>query len=273
MRGAIDTPTEGTTIAVGVVETVTGWAVDARAVQGTGITEVRIALDIPPGEGNPALAFPPYGFDRPEIAERQGEPRFRPSGFVFTWDTTGVAPGAHTVYVQVRSACGWADLPGRQIATAEAAATDVPSVTATRGPSAPSLGPAVAAATPAPTIVTPRVAPPAFELAGVWEGTAVLAIPVRLRLQPTSSLAANQVAGQADYPTLGCGGPITFVRTVGVNNERFVFRLRLAYGGLPCVDYGTIILTPTGGELNYQFLTSETDVVPLAAGVLRRVAD
>src|SRR5438477_138749 len=41
------------------------------------------------------------------VGRALGGPRFVPSGFALTWDTTAVPPGAHTLYVQVRTSCGW----------------------------------------------------------------------------------------------------------------------------------------------------------------------
>ncbi|HLI28979.1 MAG TPA: hypothetical protein VKZ60_18080 [Chloroflexota bacterium] len=105
IRGTVETPPEGATLQPGVV-TITGWAADLTASQGTGITAVRIALDADPEQGGVALPAL-YGWERPDIAALLGSDRYRPSGFAMAWDTSGLPPGQHTLYIQVRNACGW----------------------------------------------------------------------------------------------------------------------------------------------------------------------
>jgi hypothetical protein len=106
IRGTVETPPEGATVQTGGVVTITGWAADLTAPQGTGITAVRIALDADPEQGGVALPAL-YGWERPDIAALLGSERYRPSGFAMAWDTSGLPPGQHTLYIQVRNACGW----------------------------------------------------------------------------------------------------------------------------------------------------------------------
>ncbi|HZU04899.1 MAG TPA: fibronectin type III domain-containing protein [Chloroflexota bacterium] len=105
VRGVVESPSEGQTLPAGSV-TIAGWAADINATEGTGISEVRIALDADPEQGGVPVAVP-YGIERQDIADLLGDERFKPSGFALAWDTTSTTPGAHTLYIQVRSACGW----------------------------------------------------------------------------------------------------------------------------------------------------------------------
>ncbi|HLH25541.1 MAG TPA: hypothetical protein VK066_23720 [Chloroflexota bacterium] len=105
VRGAVERPVADAVITDQPI-TISGWAADVAAPNGTGIDEVRVALDADPWAGGvplPAL----YGWERPDVADLLGTPRFRPSGFALAWDPTGVLPGRHTLYIQARSACGW----------------------------------------------------------------------------------------------------------------------------------------------------------------------
>jgi hypothetical protein len=105
VRGVVESPAEGQRLPAGAV-TIAGWAADINAAEGTGISEVRIALDADPEQGGVPVAVP-YGIERQDVADLLGDERFKPSGFALAWDTTSTTPGAHTLYIQVRSACGW----------------------------------------------------------------------------------------------------------------------------------------------------------------------
>jgi hypothetical protein len=142
VRGTVETPAEGAAVPTGVV-TITGWATDLSANEGTGITGVRVALDADPDQGGiavPAL----YGWERPDIAALLGGSRWLPTGFALAWDSTGIPPGAHVLHIQVRNACGWT---GTQRA-----------ITVTGGPGGAAMparpgatGPSVSGPTPTPT--------------------------------------------------------------------------------------------------------------------------
>ncbi len=105
VRGAVERPVPDAVVADRPI-TISGWAVDVAAPSGTGIDEVRVALDADPWAGGvPRTAL--YGRERPDVVDLLGNARFRPSGFAFTWDPTGVLPGLPTLYIQAHSACGW----------------------------------------------------------------------------------------------------------------------------------------------------------------------
>jgi hypothetical protein len=105
VRGAVETPAEQAIVTDRPV-VISGWAADVAATTGTGISEVRVALDADPQMGGvpvPAL----YGWERPDIADLLGTPRLQPSGFALLWDAASVPPVRNTLYIQARSACGW----------------------------------------------------------------------------------------------------------------------------------------------------------------------
>jgi len=105
VRGAVERPVVDAVITDQSI-TISGWAADVAAPSGTGIDEVRIAIDADPWTGGvPMTAI--YGGERPDVVDLFGTPRFRPSGFTLTWNPTGTLPGRHTLYIQARSACGW----------------------------------------------------------------------------------------------------------------------------------------------------------------------
>jgi hypothetical protein len=105
VRGAVERPVADAVVTDQPI-TISGWAVDVAAPSGTGIEEVRVALDADPWTGGvPVTAH--YGWERPDVVDLLGTPRFRPSGFALAWDPAGVLPGRHTLYIQARTACGW----------------------------------------------------------------------------------------------------------------------------------------------------------------------
>ncbi|HZR99779.1 MAG TPA: hypothetical protein VFE37_13785 [Chloroflexota bacterium] len=168
VRGTVERPTEDAVVTNQPV-IISGWAADISAENGTGISEVRVALDADPDQGGvpvPAL----YGWQRPDVAELLAAPRFAPSGLALSWDATGVAPGRHTLYIQAHSACGWITVTrtvlvaGQSTTSAPAGATPTrttaagaatPVTTAPRttgaspsGPAGPTAPGAAGAATP-----------------------------------------------------------------------------------------------------------------------------
>jgi hypothetical protein len=155
VRGTVERPTEDAVVSNQPV-VISGWAADIGAEGGTGISEVRIALDADPDQGGvavPAL----YGWQRPDVAELLASPRFTASGLALSWDATGVAPGRHTLYIQARSACGWITVTrtvlvaGQQSTTAPASPTPVRSTApgaTTPGGTAPGTGPTAPGAVP-----------------------------------------------------------------------------------------------------------------------------
>lgn len=100
----VDSPVEGAALS-GVV-TIGGWAIDPAESTGTGIAEVQVYLDGQPDQGGTPLGRASYGASRQDVALAQGAARYDASGFNFSLDTRGIAPGAHTLYIVARSLSG-----------------------------------------------------------------------------------------------------------------------------------------------------------------------
>jgi hypothetical protein len=100
-----DTPDSGTTVASGAVMELRGQALDRRAVPSSGITEMQLVLD-----GDSLIAV-----------NHRSE---RADAFRFAWDTLGVPLGAHTLTLEMRSACGWAEAVRQVTLTPSTAMTD-----------------------------------------------------------------------------------------------------------------------------------------------------
>lgn len=79
-----------------------GWAVDHAGPDGSGIDHVHLYLDGPAGQGT-FVAEVEYQLDRPDVAAALGDQRFARSGFRYKWDTNGVSPGAHVLYIYAHS--------------------------------------------------------------------------------------------------------------------------------------------------------------------------
>lgn len=104
----LESPAAGQTVA-GEVE-VRGWAIDTRAVEGTGIRTslggVQVWMDRRAGSATgQLLGDATYGESRPDVAGQRG-PRFEPVGFRLTWNTCLVPAGPHSLQVFAESAAG-----------------------------------------------------------------------------------------------------------------------------------------------------------------------
>jgi hypothetical protein len=91
----IEQPPAGAFVS-GVV-TLRGFAIDRASTAGTGIDMVHIYLDGPYGTGT-TIGAATYGLDRSDIAAQYGA-RFGPSGWELAWDTSGLTPGVHRLYL------------------------------------------------------------------------------------------------------------------------------------------------------------------------------
>jgi hypothetical protein len=85
-------------------------------------------------------------------------------------------------------------------------------------------------------------------LAGVWAGTAIQVFPngkiTTWTINMTIDARGNATA--IDYPSLNCGGTLSYLRTVGDIRE---FRETLTYGKEKCVDNGTVGFREKLGKL------------------------
>ena len=88
----IDAPTQGSTVS-GIVS-VSGWALDDTAVEGTAISMVQVLLD------GTVVGTAAYGFNRPDVcAVYPGRPGCPNVGYSYSLDTSNLSAGSHTVTV------------------------------------------------------------------------------------------------------------------------------------------------------------------------------
>ena len=97
---SIDTPGNGQQVQ-GVIN-IGGWAIDAGATNGSGVSDVHVYLDGPVGQGQ-MLGVAQYGSGRGDVGSLFGDSRFNASGYNFNWDSNSVAAGQHTLYIYARS--------------------------------------------------------------------------------------------------------------------------------------------------------------------------
>jgi hypothetical protein len=91
----IEQPSAGAFVSGSI--TLRGFAIDRNSPDGTGVDAVHIYLDGTYGTGT-IIGAATYGLDRPDIAAQYGV-RFGPSGWELAWNTAGLAPGVHHLYL------------------------------------------------------------------------------------------------------------------------------------------------------------------------------
>ena len=101
-RGSIDTPAENADL--GGTISLSGWALDEAATDGTGVDRVRVLLS------GVEIGDATLGDYRQDIAAAYG-PRFATAGYHVSLDLARAAPGQHTVEVRARSS-----VTGREMA-------------------------------------------------------------------------------------------------------------------------------------------------------------
>jgi hypothetical protein len=113
----------------------------------------------------------------------------------------------------------------------------------------------------------------AQSLAGSWRGpVSQLSISslAPTSFYPTAMTLDGIGKGTIDYPTLGCGGILSFIETSGLG---FVYRERLRYGYKEehrrCIDGGTVIVIPQGNSLRWSWSGSDILVSGLLLGQTR----
>lgn len=123
----VEQPPSGALVAE--ITTLRGFAIDRGSSTGTGIDTVHIYLDGPYGTGT-IIGGATYGLDRPDVAAQYGA-RFGPSGWELVWDTSGVAPGIHHLYLYAHrtSDNAWTLTPSHWVFVARSHATWLPMIT------------------------------------------------------------------------------------------------------------------------------------------------
>jgi hypothetical protein len=226
VRGSVDSPVEGAVVPAGPVA-INGWAADLASAEGTGVSAVRVTVDLPPDYGGTPLAAS-YGLDRPEVAELLGDARFLASGFAATWDATTAGPGTHVLYVQVLGPCGWtattrtvtvaeANGGSARMTAAQAAPTPRPTASAVMATPSPPPPTPTATASPSPT---PPLPPPTNLTVAVhpFDGTVSLSwqVPPNLPTVRGFLIVANEADG-TQRPLLEVPGSQTRAVLRGLN--------------------------------------------------------
>jgi hypothetical protein len=81
-------------------------------------------------------------------------------------------------------------------------------------------------------------------LEGEWCGTALQSGPGDHRSEWTANMVLDGATGRMDYPSLGCGGALSFERREG---EVHYYRERIDIGQALCLDGGLIGVELRGG--------------------------
>ena len=109
-------------------------------------------------------------------------------------------------------------------------------------------------------------------MAGTWEGTGLQEPSDGAEAWPLRVVLNKDGDGAIAYPTLGCGGPLTRLRSIG---NTVVYREVITYGADTCIAGGTITIVNGGQGKLFWYWTGEGTAEPevSATAVLKRVAD
>jgi hypothetical protein len=88
---------------------------------------------------------------------------------------------------------------------------------------------------------------------GVWSGAGLQVTPAGTQSQWTVSVHLDGKGGQIDYPSLGCGGTLTALKS-GVYRETITY-------GRNCLTGGTVTIIPMGDKAAW-FWTGEATADP-----------
>jgi hypothetical protein len=91
---------------------------------------------------------------------------------------------------------------------------------------------------------------PGQSLSGQWCGEAEQTGPGDYRSQWSATLVLKGPAGRMDYPSLACGGTLTFEHAHGAVA---FYRERLDYGRDLCLDGGIIGIEPVGAFVRWEW--------------------
>jgi hypothetical protein len=91
---------------------------------------------------------------------------------------------------------------------------------------------------------------PGQTLSGEWCGEAEQTGPGDYRSRWSAILALKGPTGRMDYPSLECGGTLTFEHARGTV---FFYRERIDYGRDLCLDGGLIGIEPLGASVRWEW--------------------
>jgi hypothetical protein len=87
-------------------------------------------------------------------------------------------------------------------------------------------------------------------LSGQWCGMADQVGPGQYRSEWSARLLLHGATGQMHYPSLNCGGSLTFV---GQDGGAYFYRERISYGRSRCFDGGFVSIEPMGATVRWRW--------------------
>ena len=97
-------------------------------------------------------------------------------------------------------------------------------------------------------------------LSGQWCGWAVQIGPGDNRTEWSAILILKGPTGSMEYPSLHCGGTLTFE---GTNGNVHLYRERIDYGRDRCLDGGLVGVEPAGTSMRWEWSGSGTRATAL----------
>ena len=91
-------------------------------------------------------------------------------------------------------------------------------------------------------------------LSGYWCGVAEQTNPDGAKSYWSANLLLKGAEGHMEYPSLDCGGPLTFER---MENGIHFYRERIAYGRDRCIDGGLVAVEQAGTSVRWEWTGSD----------------
>ncbi len=85
-------------------------------------------------------------------------------------------------------------------------------------------------------------------LSGQWSGTVHQTGPRNASESYPATMKLNGASGTMDYPSLGCGGSLTFMNK---NGNIYYYRENITYGANRCTNGGMVAVQPGGNGVTW----------------------
>lgn len=102
------------------------------------------------------------------------------------------------------------------------------------------------------------------DLVGQWSGTVTQTGPGDVRETYPTRMRLDGLTGQIDYPSLQCGGTLSFVNK---NGDFYYYTEHITYGD--CVDGGMVAVLPGAGSVDWAWNTPGITVSGTLSGSRR----
>jgi hypothetical protein len=97
-------------------------------------------------------------------------------------------------------------------------------------------------------------------LSGTWCGVGEQTDPDGRKSYWTAHMRLTGPEGRMDYPSLACGGTLTFERTEGAVH---FYRERIDYGRERCIDDGLVTVEPVGASIRWEWTGSGVTAISM----------